>query len=111
MTEPVLTPAAAPVNVRTIDAREAAEREAQAGSLAPLNSRIIAGLIDSAVAVGLQITLVMVLPHFAGQPAWLVEYVVRCKPADARELLTGARERCSNDWLAPWLDLYLNRNQ
>ena len=45
------------------------------------------------------------------QPAWLVEYVVRCKPADARELLTGARERCSNDWLAPWLDLYLNRNQ
>jgi len=72
MTEPVLTPAAAPVNVRTIDAREAAEREAQAGSLAPLNSRIIAGLIDSAVAVGLQITLVMVLPHFAGQLAWLV---------------------------------------
>ena len=45
------------------------------------------------------------------QPAWLVEFVVRCKPANARELLTEARERCSNEWLAPWLDLYLNRNQ
>ena len=45
------------------------------------------------------------------QPAWLVEYTVRCKPTNARELLTGARERCRNDWLAPWLDLYINRNQ
>lgn len=45
------------------------------------------------------------------QPAWLVEYTIRCKPANARELLASARERCRNDWLAPWLDLYISRNK
>jgi len=40
-----------------------------------------------------------------------VEYTVRCKPTNARELLMGARERCNNDWLAPWLDLYISRNK
>ena len=42
------------------------------------------------------------------QPAWLVEYVARCKPAKARELLRAAQERCSNDWLAPWLERYIS---
>jgi len=45
------------------------------------------------------------------RPAWLVEYIARCKPANARELLSGARDRCSNDWLLPWLDLYISRRQ
>lgn len=44
-------------------------------------------------------------------PAWLAEYVHQCKPANARELLVEARERCSNEWLLPWLELYLSRGQ
>ena len=45
------------------------------------------------------------------QPAWLVEYVARCQPASAPELLTAARARCSNDWLVPWLDLYISHKR
>ena len=45
------------------------------------------------------------------RPAWVVEYINRCKPANARELLAGARDRCSNAWLLPWLDLYISRGQ
>ena len=45
------------------------------------------------------------------QPAWLVEYTVRCKPTNARNLLMKARDRCCNDWLVPWLDLYISRNK
>jgi hypothetical protein len=45
------------------------------------------------------------------RPAWLVEYIARCKPANARDLLAGARDRCSNDWLLPWLELYISRGQ
>lgn len=44
------------------------------------------------------------------RPAWLVEYIARCKPANARELLAGARDRCSNQWLLPWLELYISRS-
>lgn len=43
-------------------------------------------------------------------PAWLVEYVHQCKPANGRELLAEARERCGNDWLLPWVELYLSRS-
>jgi hypothetical protein len=41
-------------------------------------------------------------------PAWLVEYVHQRKPANAGELLAEARERCNNDWLRPWLELYFS---
>lgn len=44
------------------------------------------------------------------RPAWLVEYIARCKPANARELLAGARERCGNQWLLPWLELFISRS-
>ena len=42
-------------------------------------------------------------------PAWLVEYIQRCNPPNERELLTEGCERCNNDWLLPWLELYLSR--
>jgi hypothetical protein len=45
------------------------------------------------------------------RPAWLVEYINRCKPANARALQAEARDRCGNAWLLPWLDLYVSRNQ
>lgn len=45
------------------------------------------------------------------RPAWLVEYVVHCKPANARELLAGARDRCANAWLLPWLERLIDRLQ
>lgn len=44
-------------------------------------------------------------------PAWLVEYVHQRKPANARELLAAARERCGNEWLQPWLELYSERKK
>ena len=44
------------------------------------------------------------------QMAWLVEHAARSKPANARVLGTGARARCSNDWLAPWLELHISRS-
>jgi len=57
-------PATPIVNVRTIDAKEAAERGALAGSLAPFNARLIAALIDVAVVIGLNMSVVLLLPHF-----------------------------------------------
>jgi len=70
--QPGSSPAAPPVNVRTIDAKEAVEREVQAGSLAPINSRIIAALIDSLVVVGLNMAVHLLLPHFLARILWLV---------------------------------------
>lgn len=64
-------PALTGVPVKTFTAKDAAESETQAGSIAPFNTRIIAALIDLAVAVGLQITLSWLLPHFATRLAWL----------------------------------------
>jgi hypothetical protein len=43
------------------------------------------------------------------RPAWLVEYIVRCNPANASELLTAARDRCANEWLLPWLERHISR--
>jgi len=50
MDQPGSTPPAPPVNVRIIDSKETAACEAQPGSIAPLNPRIIAALIDCAIA-------------------------------------------------------------
>jgi uncharacterized RDD family membrane protein YckC len=50
----------------------------EAGSLAPFNTRVIAALIDMAVAIGLQISVLVILPGFAARLAWLlgVAYLV-----------------------------------
>lgn len=76
--KPANPPSASPVQVKTIDAREAAASETQAGSLAPFNTRLIAMLLDGLVAGGLYWTLAFVLPHFAGKIAWLagMAYIV-----------------------------------
>ena len=58
------------VNVRVREA--AAESEPEAGSLAPFNTRIIAALIDVAVAAGLQVAAMWILPQFAAKIAWLL---------------------------------------
>jgi len=58
------------VNVRVREA--AAESEPEAGSLAPFNTRIIAALIDVAVAAGLMIAAMWILPDFAATIAWLL---------------------------------------
>jgi hypothetical protein len=39
-------------------------------------------------------------------PAWLADYIVRFRPGDARDLWIRARERCSNQWLLPWVEQY-----
>ena len=62
MDQPGSTPPAPPINVRTIDSKEAAAREAQPGSIAPLNTRIIAALIDGAVVSVPTMVLSQVLP-------------------------------------------------
>ena len=71
-------PAMAGVPVKTFTAKGVEESELQEGSLAPFNPRIIAALIDLAVAVGLQLTLSWLLPHFAGRLAMLagIAYLV-----------------------------------
>jgi uncharacterized RDD family membrane protein YckC len=72
-TDPVpaasLPPVTSAVPVRVIDA---APSEAQAGSPAPFNTRIIAVLIDMVVMVGLQMSVAWILPDFASKIAWLV---------------------------------------
>jgi uncharacterized RDD family membrane protein YckC len=44
----------------------------EVGSLAPFGTRIVAALIDTLVAVGLQIVVAQILPHFASHISWLV---------------------------------------
>jgi uncharacterized RDD family membrane protein YckC len=51
---------------------DAAPGEAQAGSPAPFNTRILAVLIDMVVMVGLQMSVAWILPNFAVKIAWLV---------------------------------------
>ncbi len=46
----------------------------EAGSLAPFGTRIVAALIDALVAVGLQIVVAQILPHFASHISWLVGF-------------------------------------
>jgi uncharacterized RDD family membrane protein YckC len=41
--------------------------EVQAGDLASFNSRVVAGLIDFVIAVGLNLTAMWILPHVLGQ--------------------------------------------
>jgi len=53
------------VNVKVREAADSAESGPEAGSIAPFNTRIIAALIDGAVAAGLLIAAMWILPHFA----------------------------------------------
>jgi uncharacterized RDD family membrane protein YckC len=61
-----------PVNVHIKEAGASEEDESEHESLAPLNSRILAALIDVVVAVGLQMSALWILPGFADRIAWLV---------------------------------------
>jgi hypothetical protein len=40
------------------------------------------------------------------RPAWLADYIVRFNPPDARDLWLQAREKCSNQWLLPWIEQF-----
>ena len=64
------------MKVRTLQGGEAAEHGSQVGSLAPMNTRIIAALIDLAVAFAVYLAIFvmtfvvnMVMPHFL---AWML---------------------------------------
>ncbi len=58
------------VHVRTGDHAE--DDEASADGIAPFNTRVIAVLIDSGVAIGIQLGLAFILPGFASKLAVLV---------------------------------------
>lgn len=60
------------VNVKIRQAGAAAEEETDDGGLAPFNTRVIAALIDVVLSIGLQITVIFILPSFADSLAWLV---------------------------------------
>lgn len=64
-------PPVADAHVRT-QAADADDEESEAGSLAPFNARIIAAVIDLVVAIGLQISVAMLLPGLASKVAWLL---------------------------------------
>jgi uncharacterized RDD family membrane protein YckC len=71
--EPVAVPSRPPlVNVRIREAGDEPDEEGKPGGLAPFNTRVIAGLIDLALGIGLQISALWILPGFAERVAWLV---------------------------------------
>ena len=39
-------------------------------------------------------------------PAWMADYINMFNPPDARDLWLNAREKCSNDWLLPWVEQF-----
>jgi uncharacterized RDD family membrane protein YckC len=68
-------PPAAPAedaSVKLVTSGSASPGAPQAGNFAPLGTRIVAALIDVMVAIGLQIVISWILPHFAARIAWLV---------------------------------------
>ncbi len=75
--EPVVTesgPAAGTpaVNVRIREVGAEADETPKAGTLAPFNTRIVAAVIDTLAAAGLQIAAMLILPAFAHKIAWLL---------------------------------------
>jgi uncharacterized RDD family membrane protein YckC len=71
--EPVAVPSRPPlVNVKIREAGEEPDDEGKPGGLAPFNTRALAALIDVALAIGLQISVLWILPGFAERIAWLV---------------------------------------
>lgn len=71
--EPVVRPVTPPpVKVTIREAGAGDEEENADGGLAPFNTRVIAALIDIALSIGLQITVLFILPSFADRLAWLV---------------------------------------
>lgn len=72
---PPVPPAPAPVvNVKIREADENADDEGQGLKSAPLNTRIVAALIDILIAAGLQISALWILPSFAERIAWLAAF-------------------------------------
>jgi uncharacterized RDD family membrane protein YckC len=66
-----VAPPSAEVAVRIKPAAEG-EDAAEAGAIAPFNSRVVAALIDGVIAGGLTMTALWVLPGFAERVGWLV---------------------------------------
>lgn len=58
--------------VKLVTSGNASPGAPQTGNFAPLGARIVAALIDVMVAIGLQIVISWILPHFAARIAWLV---------------------------------------
>jgi len=63
-------PSAVDVRIREAGGKEEEHTE----SLAPLNTRIVAAVIDVLVAAGVQITALWILPSFAERIAWLAGF-------------------------------------
>jgi uncharacterized RDD family membrane protein YckC len=71
--EPASVPSGPPVlNVRIREAGDESDEEGKPGGLAPFNTRILAAMIDVALAIGLHISALWILPGFAERIAWLV---------------------------------------
>jgi len=64
--------AAEPLEVKTKPATVDVEDSNEAGEIAPLNSRLLGGIIDSLVGLGLYFTVIWLLPDFFERFAWLL---------------------------------------
>jgi hypothetical protein len=52
----------------------------------------------------------MVRQEIAAHPAWVADYIRLVKPSDASILWREAVGRCSNPWLAGWMEIYGKTN-
>lgn len=73
---PILPSPPPPIPAVNAKIREAGdtEQESHGDPLAPLNTRIVAAVIDVLVAAGVQITALWILPSFAERIAWLAGF-------------------------------------
>jgi uncharacterized RDD family membrane protein YckC len=62
----------APVDLKTRLDQPESEDSLEAGSLAPLNSRLLGGLIDGMVGAGISFTVAWFMPTFLERFAWLL---------------------------------------
>lgn len=63
---------AQPVDVEKIEPIEEVEESNEAGEIAPLNSRLLGGILDSLVGLGLYFSVMWLLPEFFERIAWVL---------------------------------------
>jgi uncharacterized RDD family membrane protein YckC len=71
LTPPPLAPGDPAVKINIRDGSQSDDDQAAAAGIPPFNTRAIALLIDVVVVIGINITLAMLLPHFARSLVWL----------------------------------------